>query len=97
MRKKNARPLPRLHKRSGNARVRIGGREHWLGKHGSPEAEARYNALLAEHEAGVKEPRSQEPPPAEAFNRWTGSAVVQPIRGSDSLSNALRTATGSVG
>lgn len=36
------------HKPSGQARVRIGGRDHYLGPHGSPESRAEYDRLIAE-------------------------------------------------
>jgi integrase len=40
-------PRPRLHKRTGQARVRVAGREVWLGRWGSPEADFKYRQLLA--------------------------------------------------
>ncbi len=40
-------PEIRLHKRSGNGRVFINGREYWLGPFGSPEARRRYEELIA--------------------------------------------------
>jgi len=39
----------RLHSGTGHARVRINGTEHWLGRFGSPEAQAAYDRLLAEY------------------------------------------------
>lgn len=42
-------PVPRLHRRSGKARLRIGGKEHWLGVFGSPEAQAEYDRLIEQH------------------------------------------------
>jgi len=36
------------HKPSNCARVRINGREYWLGKWGSPEARAAYDRMIAE-------------------------------------------------
>ena len=42
-------PQVRLHSGSGHARVRINGTEHWLGRFGSPEAQAAYDRLLAEY------------------------------------------------
>jgi integrase len=41
-------PVYSLHKASGQAKVRIDGRDHYLGPHGSPESHARYDALVAE-------------------------------------------------
>lgn len=42
-------PQVRLHKRSGNGRVCIGGRDVYVGRYGSPEANARYLELMVEH------------------------------------------------
>jgi len=42
-------PEVRLHKRSGNGRVFINGREYWVGPFGSPEAKARYEEPIVEH------------------------------------------------
>mgnify|MGYP000642771958 FL=1 len=38
-----------LHKRSGQAVVRIHGKDHYLGKHGSEESQLRYKQALADH------------------------------------------------
>ncbi len=43
----DALPAMRQHSRSGNARVRIGGIEHWLGPWGSAESRLRYDELIA--------------------------------------------------
>jgi len=42
-------PQVRLHKRSGNGRVFVGGRDVYVGRYGSPEAQARYLELMVEH------------------------------------------------
>ncbi len=47
---------------SGQAKVRLGHRDFYLGKHGTPESYARYYALLAEYNAAGK----VAPEPAEA-------------------------------
>lgn len=39
-------PALTLHKPSGQARVRIAGRDHYLGPHGSAESVAAYSALI---------------------------------------------------
>ncbi len=39
-------PICGHHKTTGQARVRINGRVHWLGRYGSPEANARYASLI---------------------------------------------------
>jgi integrase len=36
------------HTPTGQARVRINGKDHYLGKHGTPESHERYDALIAE-------------------------------------------------
>jgi hypothetical protein len=36
-----------LHKASGQAVVRLNGKDHYLGKHGSDESQARYEVLIA--------------------------------------------------
>jgi len=41
-------PAYSLHKASGQARVRINRRDHYLGLHGSPESYERYQDLIAE-------------------------------------------------
>src|SRR4051812_34804689 len=45
---RNQPPAYRLHKPSGQARVRHGGKEIWLGRHGSPESRENYSRILAE-------------------------------------------------
>ena len=42
-------PAYQHHKATGQARVRINGKDHWLGKHGTPESHDRYDELIAEH------------------------------------------------
>jgi hypothetical protein len=37
----------RLHKQSGQARIRLNGTEYRLGQHGSPAARLRYDELIA--------------------------------------------------
>jgi hypothetical protein len=48
-RPKNNIPSYLPHKRSGQARVRIGGRDIYLGAFGSPESKVLYAQLIAEH------------------------------------------------
>jgi hypothetical protein len=40
-------PSYRLHKASGQAVVTLDGKDHYLGKHGTPESQAKYERLLA--------------------------------------------------
>jgi len=63
-------PQMRLHTQTGHARVRINGATHWLGRFGSPEAQAAYDRLLAEYLANgrqvapkPKAERQETPPP----------------------------------
>jgi integrase len=51
-------PVPRLHKPSGQARLRIAGREIWLGRYGSAEADSAYHRVIAEWLATGKRPPS---------------------------------------
>jgi integrase len=60
-------PRARLHKASGLARVRIDGRDHYLGQFGTPEAKDAYDQLIAEYLAGKREPdvrAADDPGPA---------------------------------
>ena len=49
-------PKYRHYKPKGLAVVRIDGRDHYLGKHGSPESWERYHRLLAERSSGLPSP-----------------------------------------
>lgn len=61
-------PRPTVHSRTGMARLRLCGREFWLGTAGSPQAEARYTQLIAAWAASggrsVAIPEPQQQPPA---------------------------------
>ena len=48
MARKRGIPALRLHKPSGRATVRIDGRDHYLGKYGTPESQEAYNRTIAE-------------------------------------------------
>jgi len=68
-RQTDALPAMRRHSRSGNARVRIGGIEHWLGPWGSAESRLRYDELIAAWIASGRtsvEAATQVKPPAPA-------------------------------
>lgn len=52
-RQKNAVPSYLLHQRSGQARVRIAGREFFLGPFGSEESRIKYGELIARHNSGL--------------------------------------------
>ena len=55
-------PGYKLHKPSGQARVIIRGRHHYLGPYGSPESREKYARLLAELAVGT-EPQDSPPAP----------------------------------
>lgn len=67
------RRLPRmsLHKSSGQARVVLAGKEHYLGKWGTPDAHAKYAALMRAwvDSGGVPPPQHQAPTVVEATYR----------------------------
>lgn len=46
-RKGDVHPVPKLHRPTGHARVRINGKEYWLGRYGSAEAKLRHDELIA--------------------------------------------------
>ena len=71
-RQKNAIPSYLLHKRSGQARVRINGRDYLLGSYGSEESRIRYGELIAKFAS-----RAPLDPLAASSNRGT-------FRGTDS-------------
>jgi integrase len=49
-------PSYRLHKPSGQAVVTLNGKDHYLGRHGSPESKATYERLLGEYLATRRRP-----------------------------------------
>lgn len=56
-------PVMRLHKPSGQARVRHAGQEHWLGKFGTREAAQRFAELLGEIVTGAAPSNSRSRSP----------------------------------
>jgi integrase len=60
-RRPNPVPAYTLHKPSGNARVRIDGRDFYLGAFGSEESRRKYGELLARHSAGPPATRPVDP------------------------------------
>jgi integrase len=67
-------PSYQLHRSSGHARVRIAGKDHWLGQHGTPESRARYDALVAEWLA-----RGRAAPPPRSEEEATPSPTVAEV------------------
>lgn len=59
-------PIPesKCHKPSGQARVRLNGRDHYLGTYGSRASQERYDRLIAEWLASGRQPLPAGPVPA---------------------------------
>lgn len=57
----NRMPEMKLHKASGQAYVRLGGKFHYLGKHGSPESRILYERTIAEWLARDRRPTMNDP------------------------------------
>ncbi len=56
-------PTYSLHKATGQARVWLGGKDHYLGEYGSEESRIRYGQLIAQYASGVAvDPISQQGP-----------------------------------
>lgn len=74
-------PVYSLHKSSGQARVRIDGREVYLRVYGSPESLARYDELILKWLACDPEAargagwRFVAIPPPDSVHRWRGFAT----------------------
>ncbi|HJN09844.1 MAG: site-specific integrase [Pirellulaceae bacterium] len=62
-------PAYTLHKPSGQARVRINGKDHYLGPHNSPQSHHRYARLIAEWSAAA--PKLRELEQTSALDRLT--------------------------
>lgn len=60
-------PALKVHKKTGHARVRINGREYWLGRAGTPECEARYRALITRWARTQADAVPVVEPPAETL------------------------------
>lgn len=63
-RKRSEQPAYQYHV-SGQAKVRLGHVDFYLGKHGTPESYARYYALLSEYNANGKVPPAKQDKPPE--------------------------------
>ncbi len=66
--------VPKLtfHSTSGQARVRLGGRQVYLGKHGSPEATEKYHRLIAEYVRTGEVPAEARSAPAKVAGTARG-------------------------
>jgi integrase len=60
-------PALRHHRPSGQASVRIDGKDHYLGKHGTPESRENYDRLIARWLTGRHEPVPASVPAARAL------------------------------
>ena len=67
-----------LHKATGQAIVRIDGKDHYCGKSGSPEACERYTRLISEwmHRKKFAPSQSKEIPPSDDFNTLTVNELI---------------------
>ena len=61
-RQRRSAPAVRIHRTTGHARVRYQGKEYWLGRAGTPEADARYRQLIAAWARHEPEPMPPAPP-----------------------------------
>lgn len=83
-RPKGSLPTLQHHKPTGRARVTINGRDHWLGKWGSPESRLAYDRMIAEYLATRRVRDIDEPPPEPTVVTIVPSvpgAAVSPIAG----------------
>jgi hypothetical protein len=67
-------PAYTLHKPSGQARVRIGGKDHYLGPHNSQESHQQYARLIAEWSAVSPSLREREE--SSALDRLTVAELL---------------------
>lgn len=83
-RPKGSLPSLQHHKPTGRARVTVNGRDHWLGKWGSPEARLAYDRIIAEYLATrhVRAPEApQGVPSVVSIDPGVPGAVVTPDSG----------------
>lgn len=59
---KHSHPKYRLNKTTGRAVVTLGGRDHYLGKHDTPESRAEYDRVIAEWLSSGRQSRPTTPP-----------------------------------
>jgi integrase len=75
-RRTNSAPKYRHYKPKDLAVVRIDGRDHYLGKHGSPESWERYHRLLADRASVGRSSTPAEPPTGGSANERTVAEVI---------------------
>jgi integrase len=77
----NRQPGYRLHKPTGQAYVRLGGKFEYLGKYGSPESHDRYHHLMADYHRGGGQvgPPGSDPVPAAPAPAEPGPAAGAPL------------------
>jgi integrase len=75
MAKRKSVPAYQLHRASGQARVKIDGRDVYLGEHGSPESRAAYALQIANHAAGEGRPVPRIPTPQSTIT--VGECVLR--------------------
>ena len=69
-------PSYRLHKPTGQAVCTLAGKDHYLGKHGTPASEKKYRSLLAQWLAGDKQPIRPAAAAAEEDDALTVAELV---------------------
>ncbi|MCC6416785.1 MAG: site-specific integrase [Gemmataceae bacterium] len=72
----NKLPSYRLHKPSGQAVVRLDGKDHYLGAYGTPESRRRYEQILAEWLAARTGAAPPPPPDGSGYPALTVSDVL---------------------
>jgi integrase len=73
-------PVPRLHTPSGRARVRINGKDHWLGPFGSRSAQVEYDRLISEYLANGRQLPSVPSPEVPDTRKNQTREIPVPIR-----------------
>ena len=75
-------PSYRLHRPTGQAVVTLGGRDYYLGLHGSPKSKTRYQKLLAGWlQAEIAPPRPFDPPRAGSTVLMVAEAYLGQLNG----------------
>ena len=91
-------PTYRLHKASGQAVCTIDRKDHYLGKHGTPESRVRYERLVSAWMQGDSCSASSDPDPvsitvtelAAAYLRWAEGYYIKHGEQTSELGNVKR-------